>query len=104
MATIKWLEQEIRRLEVDLSEDERQANRFQTQANYHESIDPDLSFTSEQTADKYRSDKEDKQAQIADYQRQIEDLNRQVGQLQKERDRLHREADEKDRQITNLIR
>lgn len=102
-ATIKWLQREIERLKADKAADERQANRFQTQANYQESTQPELSYFSEQTADKYKAEADSIDGQIADYERQIADLNAQVGRLEEERDEHRRRADEIDREIVNLV-
>lgn len=102
MATIKWLENEIIRLKADINSDKRQADRFTTQANYHETTEPEISAISRQTAGKYSREAEEFENKIAEYQRQIDDLKQQVSQLSEERDSLRRQADEKDRQIIDI--
>lgn len=101
--SIKLLEREIERLRIAAHEDERQADRFQTQANYNEPTQPAVEIVSSQAADKYNQEAEDFRNQIQDYQQQIETLNQKILDLQRERDELRRQADEIDREIIRTI-
>lgn len=103
MMSIKQLEREIERLKADVQANRRYENRAQTQANYQESSQPELSFASEQLADKYHRDVEKDENLISNYQTEINQKKEEVSSLQQQADELRRQADEKDRQAMDIL-